>query len=79
MIRALPSSWKIKVTTLKELNDKDEMELISLIDNLKTHEMEKKAREEMTPQKKKSIASSLPPPSSMMKKMKKKMKSYLFL
>ena len=31
VIRALPSSWEIKATTLKELNDKDEMELISLI------------------------------------------------
>ena len=41
---------------MKELNDKDEMELISLIGNLKTHEMEKKAREETAPQKKKSIA-----------------------
>ena len=38
--RALPWSWEIKATTLKELNDKDEMELISLIGNLKTHEME---------------------------------------
>ena len=32
------------------------MELISLIGNLKTHEMEKKAREETAPQKKKFIA-----------------------
>ena len=31
------------------------MELIGLIGNLKTHEMEKKAREEMAPQKKKMI------------------------
>ena len=31
VIRALPSSWEIKATTLKELNDKDEMDLISLI------------------------------------------------
>ena len=30
------------------------MELISLIENLKTHEMEKKAREEAAAQKKKS-------------------------
>ena len=40
---------------MKELNDKEEMELISLIGNLKTHEMERKAREEMAPQKKKVI------------------------
>ena len=32
------------------------MELISLINNLKTHEMERKAREKMAPQKKKKIA-----------------------
>jgi len=31
------------------------MELISRIDNLKTHEMEKKARQEMAAQKKKTI------------------------
>ena len=52
VIRALPSSWEIKATTLKKLNDK---ELKSLIGNLKTPEMEKKAREEAAPQKKKSI------------------------
>ena len=57
VIHALPPSLEIKATTLKELNNKDEMELISLIGNLKTHEIEKKAREEATPQKKKSIAS----------------------
>ena len=32
------------------------MELIGLIGNLKTHEMERKAREEMAPQKKKMLA-----------------------
>ena len=36
VIRALPPSWEIKATTLKELNDKDEMDIISLIGNLKT-------------------------------------------
>ena len=41
---------------MKELNDKEEMKLIGLISNLKTHEMERKAREETTPQKKKMIA-----------------------
>ena len=45
-----------QATTLKELNDKEEMELIGLIGNLKTHEMERKAREETAPQKKKTIA-----------------------
>ena len=37
VIRALSPSWEVKVTTLKELNDKKEMELIGLIGNLKTH------------------------------------------
>ena len=32
------------------------MEIIDLISNLKTYEMERKAREAMTPQKKKTIA-----------------------
>ena len=45
-----------KATTLKELNNKEEIELIGLIENLKTHEMERKAREEMAPQMKKMIA-----------------------
>jgi len=56
VIRALPPSWKVKATTLKELNDKENIEFIGIIGNLKTHEMERKAREEMTPQKKKMIA-----------------------
>ena len=56
VIRALLPSWEVKATTLKVLNDKEEIELISLIGNLKTHEMESKAREEIAPQKKKVIA-----------------------
>ena len=56
IIRALPLSWEVKATTLKELNDKEEMELIGLIGNLKTHEMERKAREQMALSKKKTIA-----------------------
>jgi len=43
-------------STLKELNDKEEMELIGLIGNLRTHKMERKARKEMAHQKKKMIA-----------------------
>jgi len=43
VIRALPLSWQVKSTTLKELNDKEEMELIGVIGNLKTHEIERKA------------------------------------
>ena len=42
VIWALPSSWEVKKTTLKEFNDKEEMELISLIGNLKIHEIERK-------------------------------------
>jgi len=39
VIRALPLSWEVKTTTLKELNDKEEMKLIGFIGNLKTHEI----------------------------------------
>jgi len=55
VIYALPPSWRVKSTTLKKLNDKKKMGLISLIGNLKTHEMKRKAREEKVPQKKKSL------------------------
>ena len=54
VIRALSPTWEVKATTLKELNEKEEMDLIVLIGNLKTHEMERKAREETTPQKEKN-------------------------
>ena len=37
------------------------MELISLIDKLKTHEMERKTREEIAPQKKKTVAFKFTP------------------
>ena len=56
VICALSPSWEVKATTLKELNNKEEMEFISLIGNLKTHEMERKVREETVPKKKKIIA-----------------------
>jgi len=52
VIRALPQSWEVKATTLKKLNDKEEMKLIGLIGNLKTHEMERKARGEGTTKEK---------------------------
>ena len=42
--------------TLKELNDKEEMEFFALIGNLKSHEMERKVREEKAPRKRKIIA-----------------------
>ena len=44
------------VISSHELNDKKEMELIGLIGNLKTHEMERKAKEKMASQKKKTIS-----------------------
>ena len=56
VIFALPPSWKVNATTLKNLNYKEEMELIGLIGNLKTHEMERKEREEKVPLMKKSLA-----------------------
>ena len=45
-----------KATTLKELNDREEMDFSSFIRNLKTHEMEMKVREERETPKKKAIA-----------------------
>jgi len=56
VIRALPKSWEVKATTLKELNDKEEMDFSGFIGNLKTHEMEMKIREEREAPKKKTIA-----------------------
>ena len=48
VIRALPRAWEVKATTLKELNDREEMDFSNFIGNLKTHEMkimvEKKGR-----------------------------------
>ena len=41
---------------LEGAKDEEKMELIGLIGNLKTHEMERKAREEIASQKKKMIA-----------------------
>jgi len=75
VIQTLPLSWEVKATTLKELSDKEEMELIGLIGNLKTHEMERKAREEMALQKIKMIASKSTPPSPTMIMKKRMMKN----
>ena len=46
IIKPQLKSWKVKATTLKELNNKDEMKFMGLIGNLKTQEMEHKARDE---------------------------------
>ena len=56
VIRTLPQSWKVKSTTLKELNDKEKIDFMGLISNLKTHEMERKLREDKVLPKKKNIA-----------------------
>ena len=48
IIQTLPLSCEVKSTTLKEVNDKEEMEFIGLIGNLKTHEMKKSKRREDT-------------------------------
>ena len=40
VIRALPKAWKVKVTTLKELNNREEMDFSGFIENLKTHDIE---------------------------------------
>jgi len=55
------------------------MELIGLIGNLKTHDMERKSREEMASLKKKELLSkALPPtPTKMMKKRMMKISLYL--
>jgi len=53
--RALLKSWEVKTTTLKELNDREEMKFSDFIENLKTHEIEMKVCEGREPPKKKSI------------------------
>ena len=55
MIRVVSKSWKVKATTLKELNDCEEMDFFDFIKNLKIYEMEMKVREERKPPKKKAI------------------------
>ena len=79
IIRSLPPSREVKGTTLKELNDKEEMELIGLSGNLKTHEMERKAEKRwLLLRRKQSLSKDLPPsPTKMMKK--RMMKISLFL
>ena len=44
IIQTLPKSWEVKATTLKELNDSNEMDFTAFMGNLKTCEMETKAR-----------------------------------
>ena len=56
VIWALPQSWEVKSITLKELNDKKEIDFIGLIGNLKTYEIKQQVGEEKSPRKKKSIA-----------------------
>ena len=61
VIRAVSPSSEVRSTTLKELNNKEEIDLIGLIKNLKTHEMERKAREEKAHLKKKTLAFKFTP------------------
>ena len=63
VIRALPKAWEVKTTTLKELNDREEMDFSSSIRNLKTHEMEMKVREERETAKKKATTFKATPSS----------------
>jgi len=56
VIRALLKAWEVKATTLKELNDPEEMDFSRIIGNLKTHKMKMKTREGREPTKKKFIA-----------------------
>ena len=46
----------MKDIILKELNDREKMDFSRFIENLKSHEMKIKVREEREPPKKKSIA-----------------------
>ena len=61
VIKALFKSWEVKATTLKELNDNEEMDFSSFIGNLNAHEMEMKVWEEREPQKKKNITFTATP------------------
>ena len=56
VIRGLLPSWEVKATIMKVLNEKEQIELIGLIGNLKTHEIERKTREKIASQKRKMIA-----------------------
>ena len=55
IIRSLPKTWEVKSTTLKELSDAKEMNYTVFMGNLKTYEMEMKARKSREPQKEKGI------------------------
>jgi len=56
VIRALSKTWEVKATTLKELNNREEMDFSGFMENLKTHEIEMKVREERETLKMKAIA-----------------------
>ena len=53
-IRDLPKAWEVRITTLKELNDRKEIKFSRFIGNLKAHEMKMKVREGREEQKKKN-------------------------
>ena len=69
IICALPPSWEVKATTLKELNDKEEMELIGLIRNSRPMRWkEKQEKRWLLPRRKLLPSKDFPPtPTRMMK------------
>jgi len=73
VIQAIPQSWKVKSTTLKELNDKEEMDFMGLIDYLKTYEMKRKVEKTRDHKRRRLLHSKPLLPSSMMMKSLSKM------
>ena len=63
VIRSPPRAWKVKTITLKELNDREEIDFFGFIRNLKIYEIEMKGREERETPKKKAIAFKVTPSS----------------
>jgi len=63
VIRALPKTWEVKAATLKEINDREEMNFSGFIRNLKTNEIEMKVRGEREPPMKKFLTFKVTPSS----------------
>ena len=76
VIYTLPPSWEMKSTTLKKLNDKEEIELIGLIGNLKTLRWKEKLEKRIHPKRRNFLPSSLHLPSPTKMKKKKMMKIF---
>ena len=56
IIRALSQAWEVKTISLKELNDREEMDFTAFMKILKTYEIEMKVRKDHEPQKENDIA-----------------------